>query len=345
MKSSFCLCDVSAVFGSFSLGPINLRIDTGDYLVILGPTGCGKTSLLRCIAGTACQSGGSIKLDECNLSPLPPYKRRIGLVTQMGDLFPHMTVRENVEFGLSYIHGSRKEKMKKTDRYLDLFSLTHLARRKAGTVSGGEGRRVALARCLITEPSVLLLDEPLGMLDHNGRQSMMSTLNMIHKGLNIMTIHVTHNRHEAWHLGGRCAVMNKGRIVQEGSASDLFRAPKSKFVAEFLGGENIFSAVFSNDTAYVSWGELPLTSMPVFEKGYVVIRPERIRVSQVKNKSNFKGVVESIQDCGAFMECRVRVNGSICLVAHTGIDSSDEFRIGTAVYIDWTDNALHCIAE
>jgi ABC-type Fe3+/spermidine/putrescine transport system ATPase subunit len=345
MGSYFQINELEAVYGNFWLGPLSLDMRQNEYLVILGPTGCGKTTLLQSIAGTYGRVKGEISLDSHNIGILPPQKRHIGYVSQMGNLFPHLTVRENVAFGLSYKKLNRKEKNRLIEHYLELFHLTKLSDHSAATLSGGESKRTAMARSLIVEPRLLLLDEPLGMLDHNGRKDMLQILKMIHDELQTTTIHVTHDRHEAWGIAQTCAVMNDGRIVQTGSVAELFRKPKSCFVAEFLGGVNIFKAIFEEGFAKLSWARLKLPLTPSAPEGWVLIRPESIHLTSDGKPSKVKGSVTGLRDFGEYVEIDIQVAELVRLKVHSSIEQAGDIVIGQTVFLDWMDESIHTFFE
>jgi ABC-type Fe3+/spermidine/putrescine transport system ATPase subunit len=223
--------------GTFQLGPLSLEVAENDWFVLLGPSGSGKTTLLNLLAGATPSPPGVLQLGGRDLGPLPPERRRVAYVSQTGDLFPHLTVAENVGFGLRFMRQTPAERRERVRRLLTLFGLEALAAQQASTVSGGEGRRVALARSLATDPVLLLLDEPLGMLDPPGRRAMQACLAKVHAELGTTTVHVTHDHSEARMLGTRCGILMKGRLQQEGPVEDVFRHPATKEAALFLGLE------------------------------------------------------------------------------------------------------------
>ncbi len=341
----FKINELEEEFVSFKLGPLSLEMEKGEYLALLGPTGCGKTSLLRSIAGISINSRGEILLNNYDISSLPAHKRKIGYVTQTIDLFPHLTVTENIAFGLRYLKLSSSEKKNRLEQYLDIFSLRKLAGRLAYTLSGGEKKKTALARSLIIQPRLLLLDEPLGMLDHNGRKEMLRILKMIHVDLQTTTIHVTHDRYEAWDIAQICAVMNNGRIIQKGFVSELFRKPESLFVAEFLGGRNMFKAKFEGSLINLSWGEIRVSDVPHISDGWVIIRPERIQFVSKDNSYKVAGKVSSLHDFGEYLEIEVNIKDKVNLIVHSSVDRSTNIYIGKAVYLDWPDDSIHIISH
>lgn len=220
--------------GEFRLGELWLSLAPGDYLVLLGPSGCGKTTLLRVVAGVYGVAPGRLFLAGQDLADVPPQERHISYVSQTNDLFPHLSVKANIAFGLSYLPLTAGERERRVRRMAGLLDIAGLLDRSPVMLSGGESKRVALARGLVMNPRMLLLDEPLDGVDHNARAGMFDVLRMIHEELGTATIHVTHDRRDARALGRRCAVMREGRIEQVGSAEELFERPGTEFVAEFL---------------------------------------------------------------------------------------------------------------
>ena len=239
--------------GAFRLGPVSLDLAAGTYFILLGPTGCGKTTLLRCLTGAAGIFPNKFFLAAEDTGALPLHCRHIGYVSQSNDLFPHLTVEQNVAFGLKYLRLSPAAKRERVARFLGLFQLADRAGQSAATLSGGEGKKVALARSLIMEPRLLLLDEPLSMLDHNQRLGLLDLLKNLHAQFQTTTLHVTHDRQEAWNIAGLCAVMAQGRLLQTGTAEEVFRKPRNRTVADFLGNSNVFPAEFDGARIGQSW--------------------------------------------------------------------------------------------
>jgi putative spermidine/putrescine transport system ATP-binding protein/spermidine/putrescine transport system ATP-binding protein len=217
---------------------VSLAIEPGEIVALLGPSGCGKTTTLRVIAGLQDLQEGALRFDGAVVNDVPPHKRNVGMVFQNYALFPHMTVRENVLFGLQ-MHGClRAERPGRVERILDLLRITELARAFPDQLSGGQQQRVALARTLVVEPSVLLLDEPLSALDRQLRDAMRAELRSLLKAVNITTVIVTHDQDEALTLADRVAVMRKGRIEQIGAPAEIYGKPATRFVASFIGQTN-----------------------------------------------------------------------------------------------------------
>ncbi|MBO0127788.1 ABC transporter ATP-binding protein [Agrobacterium sp. OT33] len=235
--------NISAIYGNATvLDAIELGIDTGEMHVLLGPSGCGKTTLLRSIAGLVSPSSGSITLDGRRIDTLPPKDRGIGMVFQHYALFPNMTVRQNLAFGLEQRRLAKKTIDDKVCAVLETVSLSDRAERRPHQLSGGQKQRVALARALVLEPKLLLLDEPLSALDAQIRKRLRDELKRIQRESGLTSILVTHDQDEALSLGDRISVMNAGRIAQTASPQELYYRPADLFVAGFIGDANIITA-------------------------------------------------------------------------------------------------------
>ncbi len=219
---------------------IDLQIKDGEFLTLLGPSGCGKTTLLRMIAGLETPSKGSIYIDDQDVTKLPPYKRNVNMVFQHYALFPHMTVEQNIRFGLNMKKVPAEEQTRLIDQVVYLTQLEEFKKRSPNQLSGGQQQRVAIARALVNNPKVLLLDEPLGALDYQLRKNLQLELKNLQKGLGITFVYVTHDQEEALTMSDRIVVMNKGLIEQDSTPEELYHKPQSAFVANFIGECNIF---------------------------------------------------------------------------------------------------------
>lgn len=228
-------------FGAFTaLESVDIEIHRGEFVALLGPSGCGKTTLLRCIAGLARASSGDILVNGSSIDLVPVHKRHLGLVFQSYALFPHMTVEQNIRFGLKMQRIGFQDATKRVADALSLVHMRGFEQRYPRELSGGQQQRVALARALVTHPRALLLDEPFGALDAKLRESMQVELRRIQKSLGITTIFVTHDQQEAFCMADRVAVMSSGRIEQFDTPTTIYRAPRTPFVAEFIGQVNRF---------------------------------------------------------------------------------------------------------
>ena len=330
---------LSKTWGDFSLKNICLEVREGEYFIVLGPTGSGKTLLLELIAGFYYPDKGRIFLKDIDITHLPPKDRGIGFVYQDYMLFPNMNVRDNIAYGIR-AKGLEKEVVKKVEKLANLLGISYLLDRYPSNLSGGEAQRVAIARALAIEPDVLLLDEPLSALDPNLRLEIRKELRKIHKKMRTTTIHVTHSREDAMMLGDKIAVMNEGEIIQVGDAQEIFRRPKSKFVAEFVGVENIFSGKAEREdgiTLFHSEGITIQSSSNVIGDVHASIRPEDIILSLHKVESSarncLKGRVTEIMDMGTIM--RVMVDCGIPFAVNITRESCMEMgiSIGKEVYL------------
>lgn len=225
-----------------ALDGVSLSVKRGEFVSILGPSGCGKTTLLRIIAGLTSQNSGRVILEGKDITNLPPEKRDVNTIFQSYALFPHMTVEENVGYGLK-IEGIKKNEIKeKVEGMLSLVGLIGYEKKYPSQLSGGQKQRVAIARGLIKNPEILLLDEPLGALDLQLRRHLTEEIRRIHQKTKTTFIYITHDRDEAMNLSDRMIIMNKGQFVQEGTPREIYKSPKTRFVADFIGLSNIFEA-------------------------------------------------------------------------------------------------------
>jgi spermidine/putrescine transport system ATP-binding protein len=273
---------------SVAVDGIDLRVESGEFFSLLGPSGCGKTTTLRLIGGFDRPTAGRILLDGADLSGTPAHRRPINTVFQSYALFPHLTVEQNVEYGLRFKPGvGRAERRRRAAEALELVRLSRLAARRPHQLSGGEQQRVALARALVREPAVLLLDEPFGALDAKLRKALRTELTAVQRAVGTTFIFVTHDQEEALEMSDRLAVLDAGRIVQHGTPKEVYQAPRTEFVADFLGLANLLEVTClgpgGDGSAAVKLGEFALAATcagtPPAGPGRVVIRPERVRVT------------------------------------------------------------------
>ncbi|MBN1962000.1 MAG: ATP-binding cassette domain-containing protein [Deltaproteobacteria bacterium] len=228
---------ITRVCGSYTLGPLSLNIGRGEYWVILGPSGAGKSMLLHTIAGIHQADQGSIAINNQDITFAPTELRQLGLVFQKSALFPHLSVAENISYGLWAHKISRELRQKRVRELVAALNIEVLLTRPTATLSGGEAQKVAIARALALKPQVLLLDEPLSPIDYSARLELQAELKRIHKDFGLTVLHVTHSHEEAKVLGDHCAIMLNGRIVQSGFTEAVFKNPRCFFVAHFLGGD------------------------------------------------------------------------------------------------------------
>ena len=234
-------------YGSFTaVDDLSLAVRRGQFVCLLGPSGCGKTTTLRCIAGLEQIDQGDILIAGKSVTDVPPWQRDIAMMFQDFALFPHMTIGKQVGFGLEMLKRPQEQIEQRVREVLQSFEIGHLADRKPATLSGGQRQRVALARALITEPRILLLDEPIGSLDYSLREAVMLELKLIQARLGLTFVWVTHDQNEAFSLGDLVVVMNHARIEQMGSPADILKRPRTAFVASFIQGNNVFTGKVRN---------------------------------------------------------------------------------------------------
>ena len=269
-----------------ALDDVSLDVADGSFMVLLGPSGCGKTTLLRCIAGLESPDAGEIYLKDERIDSVPVWKRRVNTVFQSYALFPHMTVTQNIAFGLQMDHLPKEEIARKVEQSLDLVKLSGLGGRRPHQLSGGQQQRVALARALAKEPEVLLLDEPLSALDLKLRRGMQLELKRLQQETHITFILVTHDQDEAMSMGDQVAVFNEGRIVQVGAPREVYLRPVTRFVADFIGEANILDLEVDGTGASITgWGTVPAEAWaadsPAIGGGSSVaaVRPEDVLLS------------------------------------------------------------------
>lgn len=292
--SRVILKKVKKSFGDFvALHELDLDIQEGEFLTLLGPSGCGKTTTLRLVAGFIEPTNGSILLGDQDVTQVAPQHREIGMVFQDYALFPHMTIADNIGFGLKERRYPKNDINERVRELLDLIRLPEVHDRYPAEVSGGQQQRIAVARAVAYPPKVLLMDEPLGALDLKLRETMQIELRRIQQELAITTIYVTHDQIEAMNMSDRIVVMNAGRIEQMGSAEDIYNFPKTRFVADFVGQINLFDAVIKKETPeYLLVGiankeiRAPLPSVKMEGGISVGVRPEHINLVDTAEPSS-----------------------------------------------------------
>jgi len=309
---------VKVYSGHRALDGISLKLEPGEFVALLGPSGCGKTTALRALAGLEAVDGGSIRIDGDDVSGLPTNKRDIGMVFQAYSLFPHMTVLENVEFGLRMRKVDKAERRVRAQEALDLVGLGERGERFAHQLSGGQQQRVALARALVTRPRVLLLDEPLSALDAKVRVQLREQIRRIQTELGITTLFVTHDQEEALAVADRVAVMREGRIEQIGTPEELYVTPATPFVADFVGLSNRVpgtlkaGTITAAGTTFALLGEAQPDG-PVL----AYVRPEDVVLAAGKTAKGLDATVVASSFLGSLRRTTVRLDdGTLLSVQH-----------------------------
>ena len=325
---------------------LNLDIAEGEFITMLGPSGSGKTTCLMMIAGFETPTNGEIFLDSNPISNIPPHKRGIGMVFQNYALFPHMTVFENLAFPLKVRKISKEDIGKKVDKALSMVSLSGFENRMPGQLSGGQQQRVAVARALVFDPAVVLMDEPLGALDKNLRESMQYEIKHIHENIGVTVVYVTHDQGEALTMSNRIAVFNDGKVQQLSSPDKLYEEPENSFVAKFIGENNRFDGEIldvSNGVCKVKIGQGEILANPISvkskgEKTTVSIRPERALINpQDKMDNNQKGKIEEVIYHGDHTRLRINLLGNSEFILKVPNSSQNlDLKIGNEINIGWS---------
>jgi spermidine/putrescine transport system ATP-binding protein len=314
---------------------IDLDIAAGEFFSLLGPSGCGKTTTLRLVAGFERPDAGEVRVGNVDMTGTPPHRRPVNTVFQHYALFPHLSVTDNVGFGLRFADLSKVERRRRIGEALDLVQMAHLGERMPAQLSGGQQQRVALARALVLNPSVLLLDEPLGALDAKLRKLLQVELKALQERVGITFLYVTHDQEEALTMSDRLAVMDAGRICQVGTAREVYEAPAHAFVADFLGTANLLDAVAlgrdHNGGYRVRLGDFELhagrAASDVHGAVKLVIRPERVVIEPAEvappRENCLPGVIERLVFQGPLTQILVRLSGGEQLQALTPNQDQD----------------------
>jgi spermidine/putrescine transport system ATP-binding protein len=335
---------------------LNLEIKAGEFFSLIGPSGCGKTTTLRMIAGFEEPSAGEILLDGVDVAAIPAHKRPVNTVFQSYALFPHLSVEDNVAYGLRWQRSvDRAERHRRVGEALELVQLSSYAKRRPHQLSGGQQQRVALARALVLQPSVLLLDEPLGALDAKLRKTLRQELTTLHHEVGVTFVFVTHDQEEALEMSDRLAVMDRGRVVQSGAPRDVYAAPLTAYVADFLGVANLLDVeclgARADGLRTVRLGDAELVATPVngdsSDGGHVVIRPERVRLAtgEERRANSLPGTVDQLVYVGATTQVQVRLPHGQSLQALVVNDGDrDELARGARVTVTLPPAALRLLA-
>lgn len=301
--------------GQIVVHPLSLNIEEGEFLTLLGPSGCGKTTILRMIAGFEQPTHGDVVLAGQNVTKLPPNQRDLNLVFQHYALFPHMTVEENIAFGLKMKKIPKDEQKKRIEEAVAMTQLTALTSRYPHQLSGGQQQRVAIARAIANKPKVLLLDEPLGALDLQLRKNLQSELKHLQRSLGITFVYVTHDQEEAMMLSDRIVIMNGGRVEQVGTPREIYATPKTLFAATFVGENNIFSS----------------------SEGLFAVRPEKLRPVRETEGARVTGVIQDVLYLGNVHKLTVQLDQEPMSVT-IALDFTDErpWQIGERIGVNWS---------
>ena len=324
------------------LDGLNLDIKKNEFLTLLGPSGCGKTTTLKIIAGFEYADDGKVLFENKDMNNIPPYERAVNTVFQKYALFPHMNIYENIAFGLKIKKMPKDDIDRKVKEMLKLVALEGFEKRSVDSLSGGQQQRIAIARALVNEPKVLLLDEPLGALDLKLRQEMQSELKKIQQKLGITFIFVTHDQEEALTMSDTIVVMNKGKIQQMGTPEDIYNEPENAFVARFIGESNIFDGIMHDDYKV----EFCDYNFDCVDKGFekdenidVVIRPEDIKMTS-PSEGMLKGIVTSVVFKGVHYEIEVNENGRKWIIHNT-----QNARVGEELGMDIYPEDIHIMKK
>ena len=342
------LVGVTKTFGEVrAVDNISLGAKPREFMTLLGPSGCGKSTALRCIAGLEKLDKGDIFIKGQRINDVPPYKRSIGLVFQNYSLFPHMNVFDNVAFGLKIRKLNEKEIKEKIRKCLELIRLPGYENRYPSQLSGGEQQRVAVARALVIEPAVLLLDEPLSNLDLKLRIQMRVEIVRLQKELGIATIYVTHDQGEAMSMSDRVAIMEHGKIRQVGTPTGIYNSPQDEFIADFIGEANIFRGKILErnekgvkiliDNNLTLFASAPEKEKKLNRDVQVFVRPEVIKLSKKRPRLRnvFKGTIETIEYLGSYSKYHISLNDNQKIIAHTRNRDVLGFSRGKKTYIGW----------
>ncbi len=338
---------LSTRLSGFNLREVSVLVEKGEFFVLMGPTGAGKTVLLEALAGLIPIKSGRIVIGERDVTVLPPEKRGIGIVYQDHALFPHLTVMDNITYGLHFHKVDKQETQARLEKLIHELDLSHLTKRLPVNLSGGELQRVALARALMVDPKVLLLDEPLSALDTNFREEIRHELKRLHRSSGATFMMVTHDFAEALALADRGAVIHDGEIVQTGRIEEIFQKPATTFVADFVGMKNVFKAEFTGTRAKVGQKlNIELGRNPVNAHGYLAIRPEDLVLSRKpldsSMRNSFKGAVSGVLDQGFYYEVHVAVADTVFRSLITKAALIDlRVQEGTEIFLSFKATAIH----
>jgi spermidine/putrescine transport system ATP-binding protein len=345
-------------FGAFvAVERMDLDIRKGEFLAIMGSSGCGKTTTLRMLAGLEAPTEGEIRLAGKRINDLPTWRRDTPMVWQSLALFPFLTVRENVEFSLRMRGVDKAERARRVDKWLERMQITEFAQRNVAHLSGGQRQRVALARSLVTEPGILLLDEPLSALDAHLKVRMQTVLSNLQKELGITFVYVTHSQSEAFSMADRVVIMSRGRIEQIGNPQEIYRAPRTRFVAEFLGSSNVFAGKVSGITSdavriATPAGEFdvapnPAKALAKGDKATFVVSGDRVQLSnrQPGTSNAMRASVVGEEFVGATAVIHLEGDDGLELKAQKSHDELEQLNLtpSATIWVSWRAEASHIL--
>ncbi len=348
-RGSVELVNVTKRYGDVvAVDSLNLEIKSGEFLSLLGPSGCGKTTTLRMLAGFEQPDEGFVRISGEYVQGVPPYKRDVNTVFQHYALFPHMSVAENVAYGLRQKGVSKSEIGSKVIEALDMVQMSKMANRKPRQLSGGQQQRVAVARALVNRPSILLLDEPLGALDRKLREEMQIELKLLQSRLGITFVFVTHDQEEAMSMSDRIAIMLNGHVEQLGDPETVYERPASAFVAGFVGRNNFWRGVATSNGAKGNDGTVfvatrPEETVPAGQDALAAVRPETINLSATKPSSDANYVsakVAGVSHFGDVLQYVVTAGSRDLLVQVSRTDPS-RFAVGDLVWCTWSADDVY----
>lgn len=317
---------------------VSFSVEDGEFVSLLGPSGSGKSTVLRCIAGLESPSAGKIEINGEDVTHISVQDRKVGFVFQHYALFKHMTVLDNVAFGLRVRGIGRKAREKKAMELIELFELAGFEKRLPSQLSGGQRQRVALARALAPEPGLLLLDEPFGAMDARLRKDLRAWLRDLHNRIQLTTIMVTHDQEEALELSDRILVVNHGRIEQDANPWTIFNKPETEFVAKFVGETNRVEGVAHHQLT--NWGPLQFWAPHLADgvRAAILFRPNDVYVSSRQEEGTTPGIIKSVQFLGAIEAVDIELADGFSVTAHIpiGVVQQSRFAAGKSVYVSVT---------
>ncbi|KEO60795.1 ABC transporter ATP-binding protein [Thioclava indica] len=347
--------NVSKMFGTYqALDQVSFTIKENEFFTLLGPSGCGKTTLLRMIAGFERPSEGSISLFGAEIASLPPHKRHVNTVFQSYALFPHMSLEQNIAFGLENLGWAKAKRQARVAEMLELVHMSDFAKRRPDQLSGGQRQRIALARALAPEPQVLLLDEPLSALDLKLRQAMRDELRALQRKTGITFVFVTHDQDEALDMSDRICVLGQGQIQQIGTPSDIYEEPQNRFVADFIGATNFLEAEvvsLNGDQAQIRTAlglEFTAAQKGVQGPGAATmsLRPEKIGLEEQASGNVFTGTIRSRNYMGGFTHYAVETAGITLQVSRrNALSHAESYDIGREVKLGFRDESVRVLGQ